>query len=77
MPENKAETKEYIVASPILYKKKRYEVGALVEMETEQGEPLVDQKILEDLPEAPEPPVKKEAKAKATAKDQEILDRAK
>jgi hypothetical protein len=77
MPENKPEMKEYLVASPIMYKKKRYDLGALVKMETGFGDPLVEQKILQDLPETPEPTVKKAAKEKESAKTPDILDRDK
>lgn len=40
--------KEYIVASPIIYKKKRYEVDASVTMDEETGGPLVAQGILKE-----------------------------
>jgi hypothetical protein len=54
-----AESKEkkYIVASPILYTKKRYEIEEPVTMEAETGDPLVEQGILID-------PSKKAAKGK-------------
>ena len=62
MPENKEETKEYIVASPILYKKKCYEVGALVEMETMLAEPLVETGVLKQAAQAVENPAAKKGK---------------
>jgi hypothetical protein len=77
MPENQAEQKEYIVASPILYKKKRYEIGALVAMDADYGDPLVERKVLQDIQETPEPPVKKGTKTKETPKVPDILDRDK
>lgn len=52
MAEN--EEKEYIVASPIIYKKKRYEVDELVTMDEETGWQLVTQGVLEEVPAEPE-----------------------
>jgi len=45
--------KEYIVASPIIYKKKRYEVEP-VTMDEETGGPLLDHGFLKEVPAEPE-----------------------
>jgi hypothetical protein len=62
MPENKEETKEYIVVSPILYKKKRYEVDSPVTMETMLAEPLVKTGVLKAAAQAEEKPAAKKGK---------------
>lgn len=55
--------KEYIVASPIIYNKKRYEVDAPVTMDEETGDPLVTQGVLKEVAAEPE---KKAGTAKKT-----------
>lgn len=48
------EEMEYIVASPIIYKKKRYEAGEPVTMDVETGGPLLAQGILQEAPAEPD-----------------------
>lgn len=62
------EEKEYVVASPIIYKKKRYEVDQPVTMDEETGDPLLKQGILKEASAEPE---KKAEKAKAAKKPED------